>query len=87
MSNGQLEDFAKSVQSKEDFILFLSYLLNNLKSNHDMWENNKLSSYLEAMQSWTEDCDDYYLNNNLPIPKDVNWKVFVDILMAGRIYE
>lgn len=87
MSNQELEDFVKSVQSKEDFTLFLGYLSSNLKTNQDMWENNNLSSYLNAMQSWTEDSDGYYLNNNLPIPKNVNWKVFVDILMAGRIYE
>lgn len=39
------------------------------------------------MQSWTEDSDGYYLNNNRPLPKDVNWKVFVDVLIAGRVYE
>ena len=87
MSNQELEDLAKSVESKKDFTLFLGGLLRNLKSNHSIWENNDLSSYLNAMQSWTEDSDGYYLNNNLPLPKDVNWQAFVDILMAGRIYE
>ncbi len=77
----------KKIESKEDFILFLESHLDNLKNHPNEWENNTLPDYLEALISWTEDMDGYYINNNLPIPKNVNWKVFADILMAAKIYE
>lgn len=75
------------LNSKEEFVQFMSSLINDLKDNSGKWENKSLSNYLEAMQSWVQDMEGYYLNNNLPIPKDINWNVFADILMAARIYE
>jgi hypothetical protein len=76
-----------NVNSKEDFVKFMSYLINDLKDNPQQWENRSLLEYLEAIQSWTEDMDGYYVNNNLPVPKNANWNVFADILTAARIYE
>lgn len=29
----------------------------------------------------------YYLNNNLPMPESINWKIFADILIAAKMYE
>ncbi|WP_436971785.1 DUF7660 family protein [Pectobacterium brasiliense] len=31
--------------------------------------------------------DGYYENTNQPLPKDTNWKIFADILVATKIYE
>jgi hypothetical protein len=62
-------------------------LITDLNENSNEWENKTLANYLEGMQSWTEDMEGYYLNNNLEVPQDVNWKVFTDILMAARVYE
>lgn len=76
-----------TVNSKEDFIQFMSSLINDLKNNSDNWENKSLQEYLEALQSWTEDMDGYYLKNNLPVPKDINWGLFADILTAAKMYE
>lgn len=82
-----LETIIQNVKKKEDFIEFMDLLLIDLRNSGENWENKSLENYLEAIQSWTEDMDGYYLNNNLPIPNNVNWKVFCEILVAARIYE
>jgi len=64
-----LEDIVENVESKDDFILFVRRLIQDLRKNSEVWENKNLEDYLEAILSWTEDMDGYYLNNNIPIPK------------------
>jgi hypothetical protein len=29
----------------------------------------------------------YYQNNKMPIPENINWKVFANILVAAKMYE
>ena len=75
------------VNSKDGLVKFIAALAKDFKDNPDEWENKNISSYLEAIVSWIEDMDGYYKNTNQPLPKDTNWKVFADILMAARVYE
>ncbi|HEY5751397.1 MAG TPA: hypothetical protein VIU12_35305 [Chryseolinea sp.] len=77
----------KEIRSKEDFIKFVGDLILDLKTNPNTWENKNLDDYLEALQRWTGDMEGYYINNNLPVPENVNWRIFADILMAARMYE
>ncbi len=83
----KLEESVKNVNSREDFISFMDALMNDLKVNPDLWENKTLADYLSAIQSWTEDMDGYYINKNIPIPENVSWKIFADILMGATMYE
>ncbi|RCR65967.1 DUF7660 family protein [Larkinella punicea] len=82
-----VEELVESINTKEDFISFVTALINDLKNNPDTWENRTLFNYLEALQSWTEDMDGYYYNKNISVPKDVNWKFFANILIAAKSYE
>ncbi|MBN3216989.1 DUF7660 family protein [Pectobacterium polaris] len=75
------------ISSKDDLVKLISALARDFKENPDEWENKDLSSYLEAVASWIEDMDGYYENTNQPLPKDTNWKIFADILVAAKIYE
>ena len=75
------------ISSGNDLIKFISALTKDLKENPDEWGNKDLPSYLEAMTAWMEDMDGYYENTNQELPKDINWKVISDILMAARVYE
>jgi hypothetical protein len=83
----ELQKRVKNVASKGDFLQFMDALINDFKSNPEGWENKTLADYLSALQSWTEDMEGYYINNNLPIPENVSWQVFADILMAATMYE
>ncbi|WP_026998036.1 DUF7660 family protein [Flectobacillus major] len=83
-------DFNKKINeinSKEDFVNFIELLISNLKNNPEEWTNKTLPEYLESMSSWTEDMEGYYQNNDMPIPEDINWKVFANILIAAKMYE
>ena len=75
------------IHSKEDFVNFVELLVSNLKSNPEEWTNKTLPEYLESISSWTEDMEGYYQNNSIPIPENVDWKVFANILIAAKMYE
>ena len=77
----------ETLTTKEDFVEFLELLVQDLRTNPDEWENKSLESYLEAAADWTEGMEWYYLNNNLPVPQNVNWKAFANILIAAKMYE
>ena len=85
-----LHEIADNINSKESFVRFLvaqheDYLQNG--RNPDKWENNTLQNFLEAMSAWANDMEGYYKNWNLPIPENVNWKPFADILLGAVVYE
>lgn len=82
-----LDDKVEAVNNKETFILFLQALIEDYRDNSQHWENKTLSTFLDAMQSWIEDMEGFYNNNNLPVPKKIDWKVFATILTAARVYE
>ncbi len=73
--------------TKQDFSKFVFEMLDDFRSNSANWENQDLSSFLEAIAAWSEDMDGFYANQGRPIPKDINWKIFAEILYAARVYE
>lgn len=76
-----------NVNSKADFIAFIESLVQDLKMNRSEWENKNLEDYLVAIASWTDDMEGYYINTNQPVPENVPWKIFADILIAAKMYE
>lgn len=78
------------IKTREDFIVFLRNLSKDFKENSEHWENRSLGSFIEAMESWAEDMDGYYINTNNIINVDLEngeWRIFADILSAAKIYE
>lgn len=75
------------VDSKEEFIKFIGHLVNDFKENRVEWENKTLDTYLEGMQSWVDDMEGYFKNNNMQTPKNINWNFFANVLYAAKIYE
>lgn len=82
-----LKQRINKIADKEGFVSFVELLVLDLKNNPEGWTNNTLSDYLESIASWTEDMEGYYQNNNIPIPKNVDWKIFANILIAAKMYE
>lgn len=83
----KIENMAMNVKSKKDFLDFMTALIQDFKNNPESWTNRSIVEYLEAIQSWSEDMEGYYVNNDLPCPQNVSWKVFADILIASKSYE
>ena len=75
------------VITKKDFVRLLHQLSDDFKSNPDKWENTSIDDYLDAMAAWVDDMDGYYLNFGREVPKQINWSVIADIVIAARDYE
>lgn len=83
----KLYEEIKNVESKDDFISFVEMLISDFKQNKDEWENQTVEDYLEGLKSWVEDMEGYYKNTKQPVPENINWNFFVNILYSGKIYE
>lgn len=77
----------QNVKTKEDFLRFLEMLANDRKVNAEKWENRSVEDYLLSIQSWIEDMEGYYENNNLEVPQNLDWNFIATILYVGKIYE
>ncbi|MBK5647047.1 MAG: hypothetical protein I4N51_08015 [Acinetobacter sp.] len=76
-----------AIKTKQDFLTFLDNLKQDHLENIQQWENKDLQSFLAAMHNWMEDMEGFYANTQQPQPEHIPWKIFADILMAGKIYE
>lgn len=75
------------MKTKEEFITFLTSLLQDYRQNGAAWENRTLEDFLEAMLAWTVDSDGYDINiDALPL-SEPDWQRFADILRAATVYE
>lgn len=77
----------KNVKTKEEFLRFLEILANDRRSNEDEWENKSVEDYLLSIQSWIEDMDGYYENNNIEVSQNIDWNFIANIFYVGKIYE
>jgi hypothetical protein len=84
-----MTDAARSdiVNSRDEFVLFVRSLLNDLRMNESRWDNRELGTFLEALAAWTEDMDGYYQNRGEPVPREPSWQLLADMLAAARVYE
>lgn len=77
----------KLVEKREDFVNFVRMLGKDSKDKPEQWENVNIADYLEAIGAWVNDMDGYYKNNGLPVPHNIDWNFFANVLYAGKIYE
>ncbi|WP_341278248.1 hypothetical protein [Paenibacillus sp. FSL H8-0537] len=84
---GKPNDLIDHIKTKEDFIQFVSLLRDNLAHKPEEWENRALADYFDAIESWMQDMDGFYQNQNKETPADASWQLFASILMAAKYYE
>jgi len=86
-----MENFTEiinKIKTKEDFIKFVELLNIDFKENSEEWENKNIPDYLEALSRWTNDnMNGYYKYIDFPLPENIDWRIFADILMAAKMYE
>lgn len=82
-----LHESINTIQTKEEFIEFLSLMIKDKEISSEEWENKSITEYLAGMASWVEDMDGYYNNMNLQMPRDIDWKFIATLLYVGKIYE
>lgn len=73
----------EDVNDRLSFVKFVSAL-----KGHPANSNLTLDSFLEALESYTEDVQGYYDNLDLKIDANIpSWRVFADILKGATMYE
>ena len=83
-----LENIQRTIESKEDFEIFLKTFFEDFKKNPSDWENKTLEDFIEAMLAYTEDLEGFYQNMKLPFDKKKpSWKDFAQILLGAKAYE
>ena len=55
MDGDRLDDLAKSLQSRSDFLYFLAQLSKNISTHPQEWDNYDLPIFLVALSSWAQD--------------------------------
>ena len=75
-----------AINTKDDFVRVLLELLDQAEASE--WENDKTSSYLQAMAAWFSDAEKYYENTSKTIDlEEPSWQLFADMLKAATVYE
>lgn len=77
----------KNVTSVETLAEFILALKLDYDENKNDWENQEISTYLEAASAWVEDMDGFYLNQERDLSEENQWRIFADILYAAKMYE
>ncbi len=75
------------IKSRTDLAKFIHQLASEAADVNCEWQNNNLSNYLEAMASWINDMDGYFLNKGENVPDQPTWKTIAEILKASTVYE
>ena len=83
----ELNDKLNGLNSRGDFVKFVQSLRRDYEQAPEEWENRSLPDYLDALAAWTGSMDNYYKNNDIPEPPEVNWRMFAEILLAAKYYE
>jgi hypothetical protein len=83
----ELRELAEKIQTRDDLVLFIHHLVQDLGTCAEQWENTSLEAYLEAIASWVQDMEGYYRNRGETAPQHPTWRHVGEILLAARIYE
>ena len=65
------------VNSKEDFMNFLTQLRLDKQQKSEEWENDE----------WVDDMEGYFDNMHIEMPTDIDWRFIATLFYAGKIYE
>lgn len=80
-------EFIDKIQTREDFIKFVTLLRKDFSQNQEEWENPTLERYLEGLEQSAEDIDGKYLNRNENFPVQPSWKLLAELLLMAAYYE
>jgi hypothetical protein len=78
----------EAIHTKADFVAFVRALQLDFETNNDTWQHDNLAAYLDAIAAWTDEAmDNYYKNRGQEPPRQPDWKLFANILIAASVYE
>lgn len=87
MAGDDLFDYAKTVKSRGDFVIFLNYLSRDLKENSSEWQNGTLEEFLSGLAGFAGDMRGYYKNMGENIDVEaITWRMAAEMLLAASVY-
>ncbi|MFE4829928.1 hypothetical protein [Streptomyces sp. NPDC056672] len=75
------------VTTRADLVSYIRQLSQEAGVTSSSWENQSLDRYLEALSSWTNDMDGYFINRGEPVPDTPDWSLIASMLRAACFYE
>lgn len=83
-----LFDYARTVNSRDDFIKFVEFLNADYRVKNDEWGNTDLESFLGGLSGFAQDMDGYYKNMGDVVDVEaITWRMAAEMLLAARVYE
>jgi hypothetical protein len=75
------------VTTRDDVVVVIQDMLNDLRKNPDAWENASLGPYLEALAASIEDVEQIYSERGEAAPSQPSWQLVADLLVRASGYE
>jgi hypothetical protein len=88
MNSDDLYDLAKSVRTRDEFVVFVEKLNEDLSTNRGEWQNNTLEQFLGGLQGFARDMEGYYHNigeQDVRV-EEISWRMAADMLLAAAVY-
>ena len=88
MTGDELVEFAEAIKSKDDFIKFMGFYLEDFHNNLDEWDNADLPSYLAGLNGFISNMKGYYQNRGMEVDLDnPSWRMLAEALLAACVFE
>lgn len=83
-----IDDGTLNVSDRKSFSNFARNLMIKYQTEGENWENKRIDNFIEAISSYAEDIDGYYMNMNFETSADTpTWRIFAQILKGATVYE
>ena len=87
-NQGMTHGTKPEMNSRDDLVMFIYTLQDELDEHPESWGNKDLVTYLGALARFLNDADGYYHNMKLEIDADVpSWRLMADSLRAASEYD
>lgn len=88
MTRDEFYDFRDKVISRDDFLKFMEYFIDDYRDHKNAWDNNRLEDFLEGFRGFATDIRGYYKNTNQDVDVEIiSWKMLANMMTAATVYE
>jgi hypothetical protein len=85
---GRDVDATARIQSRADFIGFVSWLTRDFEENRSAWENVTIENFLRGLASYLANAQGFYDTHDLKVDAELpSWRLFADALHAATVYD
>jgi hypothetical protein len=79
---------SESVQSRQELISHLFRLMDDFDGVGNLWKNQDVYTFMQAMAAWLNDCEESYRQSGQSVDVEIpSWRLFADALSAAAVYE